>query len=164
MKILVALLSLFCLAQSAHAVTPRINQGDWILGGSLSLTAASHSSTYFVGNAEAEYFVADRLATGLQYTYYATSGYSAYLAAPMATFHFRAGDIAVPYLSVMPFEFGRYTGSSAYYASAGRLGVKFFLTDSVAFGPAVDYQHIWARGVRSASDTFIFLAVFSIHL
>jgi hypothetical protein len=155
MKTFFALVALLCFASTAHAeVTPRLSAGNWILGGSTNLQFPTSGPAAFTMSPEVEYFVASNLAAGL----------SGYFSAPEFTIHTKASDTVVPYLTIKPFEVGGGSTGSAYYSTAGRVGVKFFLTDSVAFGPAFEERHYWPSGGYGSSNSGVFYGVFSIHI
>jgi hypothetical protein len=66
---------------------------------------------------------------------------------------------------VVPLSWSKYSGTSiGDVSSTIRLGTKFFLTDSAAFGPALQYQWVHANRRRNDISTYSFLGVFSIHL
>ena len=164
MKILFAFAAL-CFATAARAETaPRLNQGDWILGGAASLQFVSSGPSYFSMSPEVEYFVVNKVAVGLAASGAVVGSQNSFFFSPEITLHTKAGDTVVPYLTIKPYELGTGSGFGTYYTSAGRIGVKFFLTDSVSFGPAFEGRHYWPRNGGASSNTGTLYGVFSLHL
>lgn len=163
------LLTLAFLLSSGAQAAPRILQGDWEVGGSLnfthaSLSTSSASSNVFAASAMGQHFFADEFSAGLELGLGATSGTTIVRAGPVATKYLLTDDKLAPYVSMLPILVNTRTGDSAVYSSKLRVGAKYFLTDSVAFGPAAEYEHIWDSDSAGSGNIFSFLALFSIHL
>ena len=165
MKFILALACFFSFSSSAQA-DPRISHGNWILGGSTSFSFASRGSSYFSLSPEAQYFLVDNVAAGLAGSLATSKGNTSYFISPIATFHMSITEAktVVPYLSIKPLEYSNFSGGSGYYSSAARIGVKFFLTDSVAIGPAFEDRHYWPKNGGLSTDVGTLYGVFSIHI
>jgi hypothetical protein len=164
MKHLVLALFAAMIALPAHAA-PKLNEGNWILGGAANFSFAKGATSSFQVSPEAEYFVIDNIALGVAGSYLVQGSYNSISIGPQVVFHMRASDTVVPYLAVKPIVINSYTGGgSAYYSTVGRVGVKFFLNDSVSFGPAAEWRHYWPQNGGTGSDAGSFLAVFTIHI
>jgi len=165
MKTLILILSL--LAGTAQAA-PRILQGDWELGGGLNFThydvANLPSGNIFSLNADGQHFFADHFSAGLELNLNATGGNTSFVVGPVATKYLWVDDKLAPYISLLPIMVSTRTGATASLQSRVRVGAKVFLTDSVAFGPALEYQHLWEADSSPGGNLLSFLALFSIHL
>lgn len=169
---LLLLVALFLIAPAAYAV-PNLNAGDWELGGSFNLSRSSERSPYFQStdhtrftiNLNAQYFVDDEYSLGLETGYSAAGGHSGvgYLG-PVFTKYVWVDDKLAPYISMLPIRFTKAEGIPSDLSSTVRIGAKYFLTDSVAVGPAVDFTHDWGKDTNPERNTWSFLGLFSIHL
>lgn len=154
-------------------IRPRIQQGDWEIGGGFNLTNSSRSSaysygsrsTYFSLSGAGQYFISDGLSIGLDAAL-ATAGHrsTTVSAGPVATKYLFQKDRLAPYVSMAPIRWSKTEGLSGRLSSSVRVGAKYFLTDSVAFGPALDYEHQWESRWHGDADEVSFLGLFSIHL
>lgn len=169
---LLLLLVSFFSAALAQA-EPNLNAGNWELGGSFNLSRTSERSPYFVStdrtrftvNLNVQAFVDDEFSVGLE-AGYATAGRGtgvAYLG-PVATKYLWVDDKLAPYISMLPIRWTKAEGVPSDYSTTVRIGAKYFLTDSVAVGPAVDFTHDWGKDQNPERNTWSFLGLFSIHL
>ena len=152
---------------------PNLNAGDWELGGAFNLSRTSERSPYFAStdrtrftlNLNAQNFVADEFSVGLEAGYSTAGSRSgvAYLG-PVATKYLWVDDKLAPYISMLPIRWTKAEGVPADFSTTVRIGGKYFLTDSVAVGPAVDFTHDWGREQNPERNTWSFLGLFSIHL
>jgi len=165
------LLSVLLLLASAQAEAGKINQGDWELGGGFNLTHTSRknavvpqSTTFFVYS-QAQYFFVDHLSAGLDVGYSRSGSTSASTEiGPVVTKYIWVDDKLAPYVSMLPIQWSHTRALGSSFSSSARVGAKYFLTDSVAVGPAFDYSHNWGSDRRAESNSFSFLGLFSIHL
>jgi hypothetical protein len=150
------------LAEAAN-----INKGDWELGGSVSfshLRGNDTSSTTYRLSPTAQYFLADHFSAGLSLSFVDWTGGGSYFdVGPEFTRYFMVHEQMAPYFSLNPITWTRIGGLS-YFKSAAALGLKFFLTDSVAFGPEVEYTYLWKKNQVAAFHNFALQGLFSIHL
>jgi hypothetical protein len=150
-----------------------IHKGNWEVQGSFDLNHSSPSSSYgsysslSFGGA-AGYFFADHFSVGIETWYGSTFGESAKTSStsvgPTLTYYFLTGDRSAPYFYISPLR----VSSGSYYPSnldtQARIGNKFFLTESVAFGPALQFEHHWPRDNSRGFNEYALLGIFSIHL
>ena len=132
----------------------------------LDLSSHKSQGTVFEGGGQnffnvssgLQYFFADHFSAGLDVYLSAFNGEKAFISvAPVVTKYFLVGEKVAPYVSISPIHFnlrGRNT-----LASSIKVGTKFFLNDSVSFGPALDYYKAWGGGDRLSLQ-----GLFSIHL
>lgn len=156
------MLFMLALLVSVSADAANINKGDWELGGSfnLSRTDRFRSSTYWYLNGNAQYFFADHFSAGLDLSWSAASGGGpAIVIGPAATYYFLTQENMAPYVMLAPFNWRSYGTSN--YSSTLRVGTKFFFTESVSFGPALQIERFYRYG---GLNTIGFLGAFSIHL
>lgn len=153
---------LFALGSASIAQAANVNEGNWEVGGGWDLSRSS-GRTSFTVRADGQYFFADQLSAGLDTSYYHSGAYDAYSLGPVVTKYVWADEKLFPYLSMLPIALNK-SGSYTYASSRARVGVKYFFTDSVAFGPAAEYTHYWESDRMRSSDAFSFLGLFSIHL
>jgi opacity protein-like surface antigen len=168
MRILLSIL-LFLAATPAQA--GKINQGDWELGGGFNLThtnretspATKNTSVFVYG--QAQYFFLDHLSAGLDAGYSRSgSAFDSTNIGPVVTKYLWVDDKLAPFASMLPIQWNHTRGLGGSFSSSARVGVKYFLTDSVAVGPAFDYSHEWGSDRKPEANSFSFLGLFSIHL
>lgn len=168
------LLSAVLLLVSAHAEAGKINQGDWETGGGFNLTHTSRQSsritpatknTSFFVYAQAQYFFIDQLSAGLD-AGYARSGsaFDSTNFGPVVTKYLWVDDKIAPYVSMLPIQWNHVRGGGTSLSSSARVGAKYFLTDSVAVGPAFEFSHQWGNDTQPEANSYSFLGLFSIHL
>lgn len=118
---------------------PNLKQGNWEVGGSFALGYSTSSG--FVGYLDPRglYFFSDRLAAGLSAGLSFTSARSTNsvngVVGPALSYYFWKQERLATYLS-QDILFG--IGSGALSKSA--LGLNYFFTPSVSFGPSIQYQ------------------------
>jgi hypothetical protein len=167
MKKLLLVLSVL-LAANANAAN--INKGDWEVGGSFDLSHTSESYSFnnrtsltILG--DFQYFIKDRFSLGLGATYYtAGRNSSSGSVGPVATYYFASKSKWVPFVQVAPINWTKFDGLRATYSSAVQVGAKYFFTDSVAFGPALQYERVWPNSPLVGANRISFLGNFSIYL
>lgn len=160
------LLALLLVAAPAFA-EPNIKEGNVEVNGSfnLSRSTSSGSGTYFNIQTIGQYFIKDHLSLGADISYYTYRRNSSLAIGPAATLYFAVKENLAPYITLTPITWTNTSGySHNLISSTVRAGVKFFLTDSVAFGPAVEYYHFWEQHGMRSSGNISLLGVFSIHL
>lgn len=159
-----AILLLVSPAAFAGDTTVSIHEGDWEVSGSAALDhTTGNSRTYFRTSGNVQYFFADQFSAGLVAGVSGGSGGS-FNIGPVFTKYFAVADRMAPYVSIAPIRFYNYSSGSDYAASMASVGVKFFFNDYVAFGPEVEYSHVWpSQGYRSSGRVSL-NGLFSIHL
>lgn len=156
---------LLLLLVSGVAEAANIKKGNWEVSGSIAYSHYSDND-YFSVSPAAQYFFMDYFSFGLKSTYSAGSNaVTVYSLGPVASLYFPVSDSVAPYISVAPLVWSRYASSGrSYYRADVDVGVKFFLTDSVAFGPVVSWNHYYPSNGGKSSNGIDVMGVFSIHL
>lgn len=168
MKSLVGLLlALGFLGTNAHAGM-NINEGNWEVAGSGSLSyysyVGSSDNTYLYLSPQAQYFFMDQFSAGINLSYSRLGGSNFLSMSPEFTKYFSVQEKLAPYVSVAPIGLSSGKSSSPYFFSFVNIGVKYFLTDSVAFGPALQYRRGWGINNYTGSNSVELMGMFSIHL
>ncbi|RZA00027.1 MAG: hypothetical protein EOP11_18765 [Proteobacteria bacterium] len=167
------LAALFCFALSATAAfaAPKINKHDWEVGGGFNFSHLSREENLpskaqnnFSLRGIGQYFLADELSAGAEISVNASGGNTYVQAGPIITKYIFVDDKLAPYLSMLPIVVKTASNVPAGYRSTVRAGAKYFLNDSVAVGPALEYSHDWESGPYRSQENFSFLGLFSIHL
>lgn len=159
----------FCLVAffslAAHA-SNNINEGNWELGGSGTVlySTSGTDKTSLILSPQAQYFFLDKFSVGAETSFFKSGSYNYFLAGPVFTKYFLVKDRVAPYVSLLPLSFMMSKGDSTTHISEARLGMKYFITDSVAFGPALSYKRVWGEGGYRSIDTLSALFQFSVHL
>jgi hypothetical protein len=166
------LFTILLIGTTAQAA-PRIQKGDWELGGALNFRHTDEASPYFGSTkrtlftfrGNGQYFVHDGLSAGVELGI-STAGVSGpqVQAGPVVTKYIWVDDKLAPYVSMLPIQYNKSERIPGTYATTVRVGAKYFLTDSVAVGPAFEYSHDWGNDELPKRNTFSFLGLFSIHL
>ncbi len=164
---------LLAIFSAASAEAANINKGNIEASGSFSLSKSSgwsggyenaHSTSLFI-NGTGQYFFLDHFSAGLDASWATYSRGSSVSLGPVATYYFLVKENIAPFLMLAPLSWSKHSGNSiGDLSSTIRLGAKFFLTDSLAFGPALQYQWVHASRGRSDFGNCSFLGEFSIHL
>lgn len=145
-----------CLAAGAEAA--KLKKGDWEANVTSNPNRLFNRHSYTVG-AGIQHFVADQLSIGMEGEHSQFSwGASSYKVVPVVTKYFLLGDVVAPYVSLSPVGLFKVSTNSYWYSSV-RLGTKFFLTDSIAIGPALDFKKYWKGNWTDSS----LLGVVSVH-
>ncbi|MGZ3711184.1 MAG: hypothetical protein ACXVBE_05480 [Bdellovibrionota bacterium] len=162
------LLFLFGLMASVSAqaadTTAKIHEKDWEANGAFNLShfqGASQTNLEIQGGAQ--YFFLDGLSAGLDGQYYNYGHTKFGSVAPILTKYLWVKDKIAPYVSLVPIRFGFQSGGSTSYSSSIRPGVKFFLNDNIAVGPAIDYAHYWGPAGYQGYANMALLGLFSLH-
>jgi hypothetical protein len=172
-KVLTLVFALCALTAHAASDLPgNIAQGNVQTGGNFRFSNTwykdSTTESYFLIEIPLQYFVVDRFALGVvvDYSHDALGGASTdeLLAGPAFTYYFWTQDKIGAYLSES-IVVGKDTGYSAYYLNTAGLGFNYFITPSVALGPAFAYGHLFAGASEYTSyNQLAFVANFSIYL
>jgi hypothetical protein len=155
---------------------PKLREGNWRVGASLSLTGNSMS------NGDSSFLVS----ASLPLQYFLVDGFSAGLAIDWTTVHTStsAGGSQTTTIVSMGAEatwyFWRHKGLAAFiepeffvntrdggpttYSAAGALGLQLFLNSSVAIGPGVLYAHEFGTGNVPNTDSYRFFIQLFIYL
>ena len=148
---------------TSQSFAANINSGNVEAGGAFDLTFGE-GYTSFTLAPDLQYFFFDKFSAGLEgYVSTFTGTKATYGVGPKATLYFATSDTLAPYVSLTPINFNFYPGLTLKSTSVSS-GVKFFLTESVAFGPAVGWTHRYKSGAYRSRDTWSIFGVFSIHL
>ncbi|MGZ3693044.1 MAG: hypothetical protein ACXWQO_02335 [Bdellovibrionota bacterium] len=167
MKSLFLFLTLFTsLSAAAATTTANIHKGDLEVSGSMNLSAdTKHFSTaYFNLDTTAQHFFADEFSAGLGASFYSYNSTTGISFGPILTKYLWVQDKIAPYVSLTPIYWSKFSRNKATYSTYGSVGVKFFITDSVAFGPALAAYHYWPKNGGSSNTTLALLGMFAIHL
>jgi hypothetical protein len=172
---MIRLFLLLAFLTPAAEAAPRILHGDWQVGGSLNFSY--YDTEVRIGgipnvkgalsvSGDGQYFFADGFSAGLELGFSARGDYRNFTVGPVVTKYIRVNDNLAPYISLLPILVDTNQGDlPPSYSTIARVGAKYFVTDSVAFGPALEYQRFWETDRRIPSlSIFRFLALFSIHL
>lgn len=163
MKIRSVFLALFLLVP-VDSQAANIKQGNMEVGGSTSYSTTT-SSSYFRLSPTYQYFFMDHFsAGGTADLILGTGDYTYYSLGPTATWYVLAKDEFAPYIAVTPISWAKFRYTDAFYDTTVNVGLKYFLTDSVAVGPAVQWNHTYGRNGGNGRDTTTFLGTFAIHL
>lgn len=164
MKLFALALALLVSAPAfALDTTARIHEGDWELGGSTSIYRSSHFTSFSL-TTNAQLFVMDALSVGLEVSYYTSRSYTSRSLGPVATYYFLVKDKIAPFVSAAPYSWTKATFGPSYYTGRGSVGVKYFLTDSVAFGPEAVLYQMWGTNGRRSHTSGALQGTFAIHL
>lgn len=165
------LLSSVLALASDEPVVPRIQQGDWELGGGFNLNRMENAwsrgsrSVFFHASGAAQYFAADGLSIGLEAAFSRYGRGQAHgKVGPVVTKYFLATDRLAPYVSMLPIQWTKSESFPSSLSSTARVGFKYFFTDAVAVGPALEYEYDWATNGGDSWGSFSLLGMFSIHL
>ncbi len=157
------ILALWAFTGTAQAAN--IQRGNWEVGGGLSFSTYSSRESFSL-YPEAQYFVLNYFSVGGELAYSTGSNISTYYSiGPVASLYFPVSETTVPFVSLAPATWNRYSSSKyTYWHATTKFGVKFFLTESVAFGPVVQWAHYYADSRSNSGNSLSVLGVFAIHL
>lgn len=142
---------------SAHAVDANIKRGDWEVSGSASLDI--DDDTTFQATPRALYFLNDGFALGASLGIFVFDNFSFYTFGPEIKYYFWQGETSAAYVSeVIAFAFGDDIDGDT--VSSTTAGLNFFLTPSVALGPAAQFNY----NFDDKDGDFRLLGMFSIYL
>jgi len=143
-----------------------INQNNVELGGTIDFGYSVVGGSLFQINPTVRYFVIDRLALGVTGNFI-TSAVSTYLnMGPSVVYHFWSNERVSTYVG-QDFlynlnEYNDYSYNSSIstrWTSETKLGMNYFITPVVAFGPRVSYLRNFASDVGA----FTLAAAFSLY-
>jgi hypothetical protein len=150
MKRLMFMFAMLLIFTSGPANAANINKGNIELGGSFSLLEDTVGSG--VGlldqvrtwplNLDVQYFFFDHFSAGLDTSWW--SGGPTVSFGPTATYYLPISNRIAPFVMVSPFSYSTRLDASHYsngLLSTGRIGTKFFLSDSLSVGPALELEH-----------------------
>jgi hypothetical protein len=170
-KILLSIVAALGLA-AAGAEGANLQRGNVEVEGLFNFNHSSRVTRYtdstrrtsFYAGAKVQYFFHDLFSAGLTGSF-ATSGVRPlYNSVGLSmTKYFSLRQSWAPYVGATPIMWVNATGTPSDYASSVRVGAKYFLTDSVAFGPALDYTRFWGRGALPSVNRVSFLGAFAVH-
>lgn len=165
MKLKNIFITVLLLAFSSASDAANINKGNLGIDGSLSLDRSTSSKTYFYTSFSGQYFLKDHFSLGGDLSFSTSSNSSSYLAlGPRLSYYFYHQENVAHYVSLAPLTWGRPTSSRSSWSSSAAIGTKFFLTESVAVGPELEYWRLWSGRIYRTSDSFRLLGEFSIFL
>lgn len=151
-----------------------IEEGRLKLGGGVDFTYGDRQKGVLSISPMAEYFVSDRLSLGGTFNLSQTfgEGLSYWSIGPSATYYFLKQDRWAAYFS-QSLTYSRVAGSGpdplhlGAFVSTSKLGVEYFLTRSVSFGPAFQWRHTFADLADSlrlpSQNTYSLVGQFSIY-
>ncbi len=148
------------------------NMGDFEVGGSFSINhyrttnSNSDSTTSVTLYAPIQFFIINSLSVGGAFSFLHYSGIGQYSFGPAATYYFANSGRLTGYVgaSVLFSILDEELGTADYRTYAGRLGMKYFITRSIALGPEVGFEH---QDINNSNRDYqhAYAAVqFSIHL
>lgn len=168
-------LILACLFTSltAMAEPTKLARGTWELNGAMNFTQSSDTN-YSVGvsrgtsfrlSGGAQYFWRDRWSVGanLSLTNSGTRS-TIVMVSPAISRYFFVREKYALYFTLTPAGWAKREGSRSQFHSSLRLGTKFFLTENISLGPAIEYQYGWNTDRYSQLSAFSVLGLFSLHL
>lgn len=153
-------------ALADEGTNPKIKKGDVEANGSMTFSRdikGGSSTLYFDTTLTGQYFLKDCFSAGLEGQFAKYGSYLAASAAPIFTKYFWVKDDTAPYLSMLPIAFHFQSHTPTHYSTTLRPGVKFFLNDHIAIGPAVDYKHFWSHDGYESRDQLSLLGTLSVH-
>ena len=131
------------------SVAPNIDQGNWNISGFLDVNMDDADTVSINMSLSSKYFLLNRLAVGASFGLDAGSeSDTVSTLGPAATFYFWNNDYLAGYLG-SSFRMG-LTTATVNWVLSGELGLKYFMTPSVAIGPAL-YANYYKGDVRSFS-------------
>lgn len=139
----------------AAETQPKINKSDIDLSLGTELRTLLWDDPYwptYGGNSfnlfgGAQYFLADGLSAGLEFNLRRPMPRHGKMEiGPVITKYFLTSGRIAPYVSLSPITWSKEEGVKSYFTSGARLGAKFFITDSFAVGPAIEYKAYWGGG------------------
>jgi hypothetical protein len=155
---------------------PNLHRGNVRVGGDISLTGVSFangaSSYNLVANLPVQYFLFDGLTLGGAVGWQ-TAGSTATSGVSQSTTSFSVGAESAWYFwtygrmaaRVQPEIWVYFSDSRpTTWQAAGALGVEWFFTRSVSFGPGVLYAHTFQADAYPSSDLYRFFVDFNIYL
>jgi len=172
MKKILLTMAMAAAMSTGAAFGANINRGNLEVEGMMNFNVSSEVTRYtdstektnFYGAAHAQYFVRDWTSVGLEASV-ATAGvrpiYNSF--GPAATQYFMVQDNIAPYIGVSPIVWVKAASTPADLATAARVGVKYFFTNELAFGPALDYTYFWGRDTLPSVSRLSLVATFAAH-
>jgi hypothetical protein len=144
-------------AATSTFVAP-VTQGHWKVGGSFGYSSYGSSDWAASISPSAEYFFIDRLSFGGGASgSWASQGYTSTALAPSLTYYFLVQNQFGYYLNqTVNFSSSNYGGNGQTYFGT-TIGMNYFFTPSVAFGPSV----LWTYGQNMTSSISV-LGQFSV--
>ena len=150
-----------------------IHKGNLQTGGTINFSHGWQTGSSFLSlqiSSPTEYFLLDHLSLGGTVSYFHSGGpsynYDSFGVGPSGTYYFWTQDHLAAYLGE-EFSYNKTSGSSIYtsycFNSRTKLGVKYFLTPSVAIGPSIEYTHQFGRQEIPTADSISLIGAFSIH-
>ncbi|MGE3263077.1 MAG: hypothetical protein AB7K68_14950 [Bacteriovoracia bacterium] len=169
---------LLLIAVGGSAEGANINKGNWEASGSFDFSHnfqadwdynsySNYGKNSLSLGGGAQYFLRDHFSVGLDASFFSAGRYTnGGSIGPVATYYFMTQERIAPYIQLSPLRVWKMEGTTNQNISLARVGTKFFFYDSVAFGPALQYQHTWPRTNYSSTgkDMLSILGLFSIHL
>lgn len=167
MKAIILLIVCFCVQQ---AKAMNINQGNWQLGGGISISrlplsdyGSNSGETYVNSNADVQYFIREKIAVGSRISFTKYYGLTEFTLDPEATFYFGVAEKLAPFVTLMPIGISKVESVDLHYSTGLLLGVRYFLSDTVAIAPMIEYRHFWNRYyIPNATTNFV--AMLTVHL
>ena len=155
---------------SSEIAPANIRKGNVAVGGDLGASYSTLGGSTVYLNPSAEYFIADRFSIGGTLTSTLSDNYKSYGIGPSATYYFwnqnqwaASTGLAIRY-SASNYEDGQYDSRNTNWTGVAKLGVGYFATPSVSFGPQLTIYRDIRDGTTSASTWSTLLFQFNIYL
>ncbi len=152
---------------SSETAPANIRKGNVAVGGDLGASYSTFGGSAVYLNPSAEYFIADRLSVGGTLTSTLSENYQSYGIGPSATYYFWSQNkwaastgLAIRYSN----SSSEYDSSSSYWTGMAKLGIGYFATPSVSFGPQLTIYRDIGDGDTSASTWSTLLFQFNVYL
>jgi hypothetical protein len=175
-KTLVAALTLLGAMHGAEAraavekLYGNITEGHYGVDSAVSFTSTSVASApatnQFALRLRGQYFLADRIGIGPAIHLNTSNSYTSLRIGPSVLWYFWAVDRLGAFISqdVTVGSVYQSGGSSSRFDSDSVLGLNYFITPSVAVGPAIELYHVFGNVNFDTINQFLFTGAFSIYL
>jgi hypothetical protein len=161
-------------AGTAHAAADKlygnITEGHVGVDSSVSFTSTSVASApatnQFAMRLRGQYFLEDRIALGPAIHLNTRNSFTSLRIGPSVLGYFWARDRLGAYISedVTIGSVYQSGASSSRFDSDTVLGINYFITPSVALGPAIELFHVFGNVNFDTINEFLFTGAFSIYL
>ncbi len=140
-----------------------VRKGNVAVGGDLGVSYSSYDGSSVFLNPSAEYFIADRFSVGGTLSFTFNSQYQSYGIGPSATYYFwnqgqwvASAGLGVRYAASRDDD-APYVREYSNWLGMAKLGLGFFATPAVSFGPQLTiYQDLASRYSDSGWGSLLF--------
>lgn len=160
------------MAKADNDWKPNLGVGHWTAGGNFGISQSTYSGTYYFFNPEAEYFVSERLSLGGMLSIGKGTGTWSLGLGPSFTYYFFKDDrwaastgASVIYSKDSWENDGGGEGNVSVWRAKAKVGLDYFFTPSVSFGPRLQYSSSIGSSKALYRDNDASLVFqFSVHL